>query len=320
LIKVVLTRTGKLPILRRSGVSGAEPARRAIAQEGTAAVMRAVAPSDRHDRLEEPELRSKCRRWPRCRFRRWSCLLATVLAAGCAESNQGSGAASSGTSYKSPADRLAQHEIELLVAVASAHEQGLIPEFSVPADEEPLDAERSARELEAEFQIRFQRLFDPARQGDVWARSPSWAKVLQGNRADPSEFAAIVRNVGCAIMRARLESRVNLARLLENARAEVEDNVALMEAIEAIPPPERTRQDNFLRTRAAVQLGRAVALRSFAELVAAVPQENVALVKQHGNALRPLLPRGETEVLLEELRALGKLDRSAIERASHQAR
>jgi len=248
-------------------------------------------------------------------------LCVLTLLAGCHDAGPGGeGGPSAGKPLKSPADRLSDREIELLIAVAGGHEQGQIPEFAMAAEDAPLDSEQPARRLEAAFQAQFEKLFDPQRQGEVWTRLPSWSSALRRHGADPAEFAALVRNVGCAVMRARLESRIDLQRLQENARAEVEETIAVMEAIEALPPAERTRQDGYVRTRAAVQLGRAVALRAFADMVASVPRENVALVKRHAGALRPLLPRGETEVLLEELRTLGMLHRSTIRGAAHEER
>jgi hypothetical protein len=73
-----------------------------------------------------------------------------------------------------------------------------------------------------------------------------------------------------------------------------------------------------LRTRSVIQLGRAVALLEFAELVRDVPPESAAVVRRYSRQLKPLLPASIKDELLAELKNLA-LDRdSNVEPASFE--
>jgi hypothetical protein len=237
-----------------------------------------------------------------------------LLGCGGAESSSEADARSR---LKTPADPLAPADLDRLLAIVQAHGNAAMPEFAPAADDAVLDYDSRAKDLVSDIRHRLQELFDANRQGRVWASDEEWARALSQHETSGPEFAALVRSVSCAIMRVRLNARVNIDRLVANARAEVKDLVSTMEAIDDSPRAERSRQDGFIRAQSAIRLGRAVALREFSEMIKQVPQENCALVRQYKSQLKPLLPSGGANELLSELQALGTSRPSEVVPAGH---
>jgi hypothetical protein len=243
-------------------------------------------------------------------------LLLTIVVAGCSRGDDAN-QFSAGT-IQTPADPLQPVHIDRFLSIVEGHGGARIPEFTPPDEDQSLDFRGRASDLVSEFRGQFRRLFDVERQGRIWSRDPAWSEVLSRNNVSAVEFAALARSVSCAIMRVRLDSRVDMARLVANSRAEVDDLVGTMNAIDDIPEAERTRHDAFIRGQSALRLARAVALLEFAEMVKRVPAENCKLVRQYSKRLKPLVPQTGTEELLAELQQMGAARSGTVTPAGHE--
>ena len=119
-------------------------------------------------------------------------------------------------------------------------------------------------------------------------------------------------------LRVRLDARVDVDKLVAQARRQVDETARTMDEIDRLPPEERSREASALRTRSVIHLGRAVALLEFAELVKKVPPENSAVVRRYSRQLKPLLPASINEELLAELQNLASGRSSEIEPAGYE--
>jgi hypothetical protein len=194
----------------------------------------------------------------------------------------------------------------------------MIPEFAAPDEDPSFNFDASAQELVTSFQAQCRRLFDVERQGSIWQRDTEWAQALAGNKISPNRFAALVRDVSLAIMRVRLEARVDLDRLVSRAKRQVERAITTMNEIDEVPADERTEEATTQRTRSVIQLGRSVALLEFAELVRQVPPESAAVVRRYSRQLKPLLPAGINDELLAELKQLATAPEGDIQPAGYE--
>jgi hypothetical protein len=209
-------------------------------------------------------------------------------------------------------------ELERFLAVVQSHDGAMIPEFAPPEEDPSFNFDASAQELVTSFQAQCRRLFDVERQGSIWQRDTEWAQALAGNKITPSQFAALVRDVSLAIMRVRLEARVDLDRLVLRARRQLDRAVTTMNEIDEVPADERTEDDTTRRTRSVIQLGRSVALLEFAELVRQVPPESAAVVRKYSRQLKPLLPAGVNDELLAELKQLATERDKGVQQAGYE--
>lgn len=220
---------------------------------------------------------------------------------------------------RSPADPLAVSDLDRLLAVVQTHGGGAIPEFTPNEQERSVDYNSRAGDIVELIRSQLGELFDARRQGDAWTADESWARSFAQHDVTGAQFASIVHSVSCAIMRVRLSARVDVDRLVTNARAEVRELVSTMNAIDEIPAAERSRQDAVIRGQSALSLARTVALLEFAEMIHKVPKENCALVKKYSKQLKPLLPPGGTDNILAELQALATRPASDVLPAGHSA-
>jgi len=244
-----------------------------------------------------------------------SLTLAAVLLAltGCSDSSPDADVADSG----SP-EALTNADLDRFLSVVQRHEGAMIPEFAPPDEDQRLDMNATANELVASFQEQCRQLFDVERQGKIWERDTEWAQVLKGSGTAPTRFATLARDVSLAIMRVRLEARVDLGRLVARARRQVDQTVRTMEEIDEIPAAERTSEASTLRARSVIRLGQAVALLEFAERVRQVPPESAAVVRRYSRQLKPLLPPGVNDELLAELKKLATAPEGAVEPAEYE--
>ena len=118
-------------------------------------------------------------------------------------------------------------------------------------------------------------------------------------------------------MRVRLEARVDLGRLVAQARRQVDQIVRTMDGIDDIPPAERTREAATRRARSVIRLGQAVALLEFAERVRLVPVESAVVVRRYSRKLKPLLPSGANDELLAELKKLATTPEEGVQPAGY---
>ncbi len=232
---------------------------------------------------------------------------------GCSGSSDDPDVAGSG----SP-EALTDADLDRFLSIVHSHEGAIIPEFTPPDEDPRLDMNASASDLVASFQDQCRQLFDVERQGKIWERDTEWSQVLKGNRTSPVRFAALVRDVSLAIMRVRLEARVDLGRLVAQARRQVDQTVRTMDEIDEIPSTERTREANTLRARSVIRLGQAVALLEFAERVRQVPPESAAVVRRYSRKLKPLLPSGANDELLTELKKLATAPEKGVQPAAYE--
>jgi hypothetical protein len=244
-------------------------------------------------------------------------ILMLVLLAGCSGAGDESSAARDGKSG-SAGKVLSGADLDRFLKVVESHAGAMIPEFTPPDEDDSLDLNAPADKLLAAFQSQCRRLFDIQRQGAIWKRDTQWARVLSGSQIAPEQFAALVRDVSLAIMRVRLEARVDVAQLVRQGRAQVERAVRTIDEIDEVPLAERTAEATTLRTRCVMRLGRAVALLEFAELVRDVPAENAAVVRRYSQKLKPLLPASLNEELLAELKRLARQPNGDVEPAAYE--
>jgi hypothetical protein len=220
---------------------------------------------------------------------------------------------------RTPADPLTPADLDRFLAVVHSHGNA-IPEFTPDEEDAALDYKAGAKGLVSDVRIRLRRMFDAQRQGDAWAQDADWSQAFSRHRISGPEFAALVRSISCAVMRVRLK-KIDVNRLVTNARAEVKDIVSTMDAIDDIPQAEWTTQDGYIRAQSALRLSRAVALREFAEMLKQVPPENCALVRKYSSQIKPLLPSGGgMDDLLQELQALGSAPGGDVIPAGHEFR
>lgn len=244
-------------------------------------------------------------------------IVALLLVAGCG--GKGTAEPSAKVRLKAPADPLAAADFDRFLAIVHAQGNAKIPEFTPDEEDSPLDYQKRGTDLVDTIRSRFHWLFDANRQGEAWQRDEAWARSFEQQKITASEFAALVRSISCAVTRVRLDGRkVDVPRLLINARAEVEDLVRTMDAIDAVPVAEQTRHDATIRAQSSLRLARAVALREFAELVGQVPPENRDLVRRYSKQIKPLLPSEDPEGLLSELQALATSRSGDLIPAGHE--
>ena len=229
--------------------------------------------------------------------------LLLLLPAGCSSKEQTSenAAASSSSAAHGP---LTAADLERFLAVVQNHSAAMIPEFTPPDEDESLDMQAPAAELVASFRGEVLRLFDTERQGAIWERDTQWSEALASQKISAERFAALVRKVSLAIMRVRLDARVDVDQLVAQARRQVAKTVRLLDEIDAVPHGDRTRESTALRTNSVERLGKAVALFEFAEMVRKVPSDSSAIVRKYSRKLKTLLPPHANDELLAELKEL----------------
>lgn len=228
--------------------------------------------------------------------------MAVILAVGCGQPDAPV-AEHVDAPLRSPAEPLTKADIELFLRVVRAHPRGQAPEFAVGESDDSVNEYLPAAELAREFRQRFRRLVDPRRQGEQWASDRTWSKLIAAENIAPAEFAALVASVSCAVMRVRLDSRVDIDRVAQEATARAEDMLARIDRVDRISPSQRNRDAVAERTQAVIQLGRTIALLEFAELVRQVPESNRDLVRKYSAELKPLLPKTDLSEALADLRA-----------------
>jgi hypothetical protein len=213
---------------------------------------------------------------------------------------------------------LTASDLDRFLSCVRAHSEAMIPDFS-PLDDDPtLNSESSGRDLVATFRDQVRQLFDVERQGAIWQRDLDWSQALADAQFSGTRFAALVRDVGLAVMRVRLEARVDVDKLVSQARRQVDETVRTIEEIDRVPRPKRSREAAALRTRSVIHLGRSVALLEFAELVKKVPPESAVVVRRYSRQLKPLLPASINEELLVELQNLADSRGSEVEPARYE--
>ncbi|MGQ0635248.1 MAG: hypothetical protein ACT4QC_11605 [Planctomycetaceae bacterium] len=215
------------------------------------------------------------------------------------------------------AERLTPADLETFLSVVKSNGESLIPEFEPPEESGDLDYRLPAEALVAECGRRFRAVFDTRRQGDAWQRDRLWAQAFKRRRVSGADFAGLVRRVSCAIMRVRIDSRVDIERVIQMARSEVADLADTMNAIDETSESEKTSQDGFIRGQSALRLARLAALLEFAEMVRDVPAENCAVVRRFASQLKPLVPEGSHDQLLAELQALVQPPTADVVPAGH---
>jgi hypothetical protein len=229
------------------------------------------------------------------------------LLAGCSRGPENSNVTADGSD-----SALTAADLERFLSVVESHDAAMIPEFTPPDEDPSLDLDAPAKELVTAFQSQCRRLFDVERQGKIWQRDSEWKQALTGSRISPSRFAALVRDVSLAIMRVRLEARVDLGKLVDRARRQVDHAVGIIEEIDDVRVEARTREAVALRTRNVIRLGQSVALLEFAELVRQVPPDSAATVRRYSRKLKPLLPASINDELLVELKKLATAPEGAV--------
>lgn len=243
-------------------------------------------------------------------------LLLLLALAGCA----GGDSDSETTAENSPAADvvLTAADLDRFLAVVQHHSRDTMPEFTPLENEDALDFDLPAGELVAATRRQCRQLFDARRQGALWERDARWKEAFAGQKISGERFALLVRSVSLAIMRVRLDARIDVAKLGVEANRQVAQIVAVMDEIDAVPGDERSRDDVELRTRSALRLARAAALLEFAELVQKVPPASAAMARRYSKQLKPLLPSLGSDDLLAELSALATGQATEVEPVGYE--
>ena len=236
-------------------------------------------------------------------FRQVLIVLLFLFSAGCSSQEQASeSTAVDGADGVEVA--LTAADLERFLAVVQNHSEALIPEFTPPEEDAALDLNLPAAELVAAYRGEVKRLFDAGRQGALWEQDQQWTQALVSQKISAKRFAALVRKVSLAIMRVRLDARVDVEQLVVQAKRQVDRSVRVLDEIDALPAADRTRESNALRANSVEKLGKAVALFEFAEMVRKVPAGSSAIICKYSPKLKPLLPPHANDELLAELKEL----------------
>lgn len=206
----------------------------------------------------------------------------------------------------SPAQTLCAADLDRFLAVVQSNADAMIPEFEPPEEVAELNYGRPARDLVEECRRQFGHVFDIERQARIWQNEERWSRAFAKHSVSADEFAQLVLRVSCAVMRVRIDARVELERVIDSARHEAAEICETMDAIDDIPESERGQSDLFIRGQSALRLARLTALIEFAEMVRQAPDEDCALVRKYAAKLKPLLPSGSSDDLLAELKALAE--------------
>lgn len=240
--------------------------------------------------------------FPIARRRLLLCLLLLVVGAGCSseQSREDAAAGNSGAVHVP----LTAAELERFVAIVQKHSEKMIPEFTPPDENESLDMNGSAEQLVETYRGEVRRLFDAKRQGAIWERDDQWSQALASHKISAEQFAALVRRVSLAVMRVRLDARVDVDKLVVQARRQVEQAKRTIDDIDEDATQDRASDSDELRADAVERLGKAVALLEFAEMVKKVHPDSAAMVRKFSGKLKPLLPAHANDELLAELKEL----------------
>ena len=229
--------------------------------------------------------------------------LLLLLFAGCSREQQ-SAKNTAAENSNAPEVPLTAADLDRFLAVVQQHSEAMIPEFTPPDEDESLDMEAPAEKLVESYRGEVRRLFDAARQGAIWERDRQWSQALVSQKFSAEKFAALVRKVSLAIMRVRLDARVDVDRLVVEARKQVDKTMRLLDEIDAVPADDRTAESIELRAKLAERLGKAVALLEFAEMVRKTHPDSAAVVRKYSQKLKALLPPHANDELLAELKEL----------------
>jgi hypothetical protein len=229
-------------------------------------------------------------------------VLGLTLIAGCGEKEAGPTDDPVMLRLKSPADPLTDQELQQFLQIVGRLPERRVPEFS-PEQQDEFDSLLSASALVENYRNRFRNLFDPVRQGKVWLRNPELAAAAGEAKLTTVQFAALVRNISCALMKAELQPQQNLAKLTADCRSEIDALVQRIEQVDRLPPAELTGELTYQRTQSALRLGRMVALLEFTELLTSVPAQNLALIEKHRSELAPLVSNPSGDALTDPFAA-----------------
>ena len=198
---------------------------------------------------------------------------------------------------RTPADKLTAADLDQFLKIVRSHPKQRAPEFTPPDNEPAVSSVESSAKLVQLSQQRFRNLFDPQRQGDLWAEDREWAVILHKQHAAPTEFAALVASVSCAVTRARLDGRADLSEYSQIARDEITHLSADLRELDR--SKQSPREKTTARTRMLMRLSRAAALLEYVDLLRQVPQENCALVKEYAQQLHPLMSPNQADPFTE---------------------
>src|SRR5260221_11735814 len=126
-----------------------------------------------------------------------------LVLAGCAGADEvpdTSAADSSG----SAAEALTAADVERFLKVVHDHKEAMIPEFTPPDEEEPLDSLASASQLVESFQPQCRPLFDVRRQGAIWKRDTPGSPAMAVSNIGPAPVAPRVSHESRASKRVML--------------------------------------------------------------------------------------------------------------------
>jgi hypothetical protein len=194
----------------------------------------------------------------------------------------------------------AERELQQFLAIVKQLTPARLPEFQSNDGDDPSIFQRSSKEIIQAFETKLTDVMDPEQQGAVWESNPDFATIFQANEISGTWFADWNRRVTLAILRIRFDSRGDLDQLIANSRKELKRLQKQIDKIDEVPPRSQTRDARLIRAQTSFELAKAAALTKYALLLRKVSEEEIALVRRYSKQLKPLIPAGTQQDLLEE--------------------
>jgi hypothetical protein len=226
----------------------------------------------------------------------FAALAATFLVgSGCGHSDEGE--LSSGSKAPSAireADLsapLGEGEVRAFLELLPKLPDGAAPAFQ-PAGIREAPKGLSAIELAVQWQRDFRLAYRPKTQARLWNEQSRLIDALELEGVDPSALASLMVRLSTAVARQALDRSVDLSMKRQEAEVLVR---ALCHEIDELDnrPAAAIPDDSPARAELLADLREAVAFREFVNLLQQVPEESLAVVYKHRDALQKHLPTAD---------------------------
>lgn len=245
----------------------------------------------------------------------------TLLAAGCGNSSETP--ASATKPQRAPAIRvqsvssaLSDREVAAFLKLVPALPGGAAPEFGAATISESSE-QLSGVELATRWKREFRSAYQAETQARLWREQRRLIDSLGDAGVEPQALASLLVRLSTAVARDALDPRIDLASERQKADRQV---ASLCERIDRLPTAGEvpdSRQTELTGTRRALteELREAVAFREFVLLLEQVPEESLAVIREHRSQLKKHLPAGDAAQAFERRIENGE----AVLPVSHEA-
>jgi hypothetical protein len=151
----------------------------------------------------------------------------------------------------------------------------------------------SAIELTLQWQRDFRSAYRPQTQARLWHEENRLIDALEVAGVEPSALASLMVRLSSAVAREALDDSIDLSLKRKEADRLVK---SLCTQIDEFSDPSSSPdigQEGPARAELLADLREAVAFREFVNLLQQVPEESLAVVHKHREALRKHLPTGD---------------------------